>query len=84
MANKEANNKYIVDEEVEFLGAPVGHNFEEPEKQVAGYESINVELLSGSNYRDWVRAAMYASLVTWDTTPQTPVSKMLDLPFAGD
>lgn len=81
MANKEANNKYIVDEEIEFLGAPVGHNFEEPEQQVAGYETIDVELLSSSNYKEWVRAAMYASLVTWDTTPQIPVSKMLDLPF---
>ncbi len=81
MANKEANEKYIVDEEIEFLGNPVGHNFEEPENQVAGYESIKVELLSSSNYKDWVRASMYTSLVTWDTTPQIPVSKMLDLPF---
>ncbi len=79
--NKEANNDYIVKEEVEFLGAPVGHNFEEPEQQVAGYETIKVELLSRSDYKEWVRAAMYASLVTWDTTPQIPVSKMLDLPF---
>jgi len=76
MANKEANTKYIVDEEIEFLGAPVGHNFEEPENQVEGYESINVELLSSSNYRDWVKASMYASLVTWDTTPQIPVTKL--------
>lgn len=81
MANKEAGEKYIVDEEIEFLGAPVGHNFEEPEQQVAGYESIKVDLLSGSSYKDWVNASMYASLVTWDTTPQIPVSKMLDLPF---
>ncbi len=81
MANKEANEKYIVDEEVEFLSAPVGHNFEEPEQQVAGYETIKVELLSGSNYKEWVKAAMYASLVTWDTTPQLPVSKFLELPM---
>lgn len=79
--NKEATEKYIVDEEVEFLGAPVGHKFEEPEYQVAGYESIDVELLHGSNYEEWVHAAMYASLVTWDTTPQIPVSKMLELPI---
>lgn len=78
---KEADNKYIVDEEIEFLGEPVGHNFEEPENQVAGYESMKVELLSASNYNEWVRSAMYASLVTWDTTPQLPVSKMLELPF---
>ena len=81
MANKEANNKYIVDEEIEFLGAPVGHNFEEPEQQVAGYETIKVELLNATNYKEWVKASMYASLVTWDTTPQTPVSKMLYYPF---
>lgn len=78
MANKEADNKYIVDEEIEFLGAPVGHNFEEPENQVAGYESIKVELLSASDYWDWVNGAVYASLVTWDTTPQLPVSAILE------
>jgi thymidylate synthase (FAD) len=81
MANKEANEKYIVDEEIEFLGAPVGHNFEEPEQQVAGYESNKVELLSATPYRDWVKGAMYASLCTWDTTPQLPVSSFLELPF---
>jgi len=81
MANKEANEKYIVDEEIEFLGEPVGHNFEEPEQQVAGYETLKVELLSGSNYYDWVRASMYASLVTWDTTPQLPVTGFLNLSF---
>ena len=77
MVNKQANNQYIVDEEIEFLGEPVGHNFEEPEEQVAGYESIKVELLSSSDYKDWVNGAFYASLVTWDTTPQIPVSDML-------
>lgn len=76
MINKEANNEYIVSEEIEFLGQPIGHNFEEPEQQVAGYESIKVELLAGSDYRAWVEAALYASLVTWDTTPQIPVSKL--------
>lgn len=81
MVNKEANNQYIVDEEIEFLGEPVGHNFEEPEQQVAGYESIKAELLSASNYEDWVRSALYASLVTWDTTPQLPVSNMMDWCF---
>lgn len=81
MANKEANEKYIVDEEIEFLGAPVGHNFEEPEHQVAGYETIKVELLSASDYKDWIKGAMYASLVTWDTTPQIPVSKLQEQPF---
>jgi len=81
MTNKEADKKYIVDEEIEFLGDAVGHNFEEPEHQVAGYESIKVELLSSSDYQEWVRAAMYASLVTWDTTPQLPICKMLDWSF---
>lgn len=81
MANKEANEKYIVDEEVEFLGKPVGHNFEEPEKQVGGYETIDVELLNSSNYKDWVVSSLYSSLVTWDTTPQMPVSALLHAPF---
>lgn len=81
MVNKEANNDYIVAEEIEFLDNPVGHNFEEPEEQVAGYESIKVELLGGSDYKTWVRSAVYASLVTWDTTPQLPVSKILEAPF---
>ena len=79
MANKEANEKYIVDEEIEFLGSPVGDNFIEPEQQVAGYESMKVDLLSASNYKDWVRASLYASLVTWDTTPHNPVSKMIEI-----
>lgn len=81
MINKEANNKYIVDEEIEFLGRPVGHNFEEPENQVAGYESINVELLNASSYTDWVTSSLYSSLVTWDTTPQLPVTALLHAPF---
>jgi len=81
MANKEATDKYRVNEEIEFLGAPVGDDFVEPEKQIAGYESINVELLSGHDYKSWVRAALYASLCTWDTTPHMPVSKLLDAPF---
>lgn len=81
MANKEANEKYIVDEEIEFLGAPVGHNFEEPVDQVGGYETIKVELLSSSNYKEWVRGSLYSSLCTWDTTPQLPVTKLLDAPF---
>jgi len=78
MANKEAHKEYIEAEEVEFLGEPVGHNFEEPKHQVAGYESISVKLLSSSDYWEWVKAAYYASLVTWDTTPQLPVSKAMD------
>jgi len=81
MANKEAGEKYIVDEEIEFLGTPVGHNFEEPEQQVAGYETIKVELMAGSDYKAWVKAALYNSLCTWDTTPQIPVSKMMDWDF---
>lgn len=81
MANKEANQKYIVDEEIEFLGAPVGDNFIEPENQVAGYDSIDVELLNSSNYVEWVRSALYASLVTWDTTPHVPVTKMQEWNF---
>lgn len=81
MANKEADKDYIEKEEIDFLGEKVGHNFEEPENQIEGYESIHVELLNGTNYRDWVKAAMYASLVTWDTTPQVPISNLLNAPF---
>lgn len=79
--NKEATDAYRVAEEIEFLGAPVGEDFVEPDQQVAGYESIKIELLSASNYKDWVRGAVYASLCTWDTTPHNPVSKLLDAPF---
>ena len=38
-------------------------------------------MLSGSNYRDWVKGAVYSSLCTWDTTPQLPVSKLIEGPF---
>lgn len=81
MANKEANNKYIVEEEIEFLGSPVGEMFVEPEQQVAGYESIKVDLLSATSYVDWVRGAVYASLCTWDTTPHNPVSTLIEGSF---
>jgi flavin-dependent thymidylate synthase len=81
MANKEAGEKYIVDEEVEFLGAPVGDRFVEPEQQVAGYESITVELLNATDYKQWVKGAVYASLCTWDTTPHNPVSKLIEGSF---
>ena len=84
MTNKEANKKYIVDEEIEFLGAPVGDGFIEPEKEIAGYESLSVELmspLSKEAYTDWVNSALYSSLVTWDTTPHLPVTKMLSASF---
>lgn len=78
MTIKEANEKYIVDEEVEFLGAPVGSSFPEGEgPNVSGYESIQVELLSFPDYKQWVDSAFYASLATWDTTPYEPVTKML-------
>jgi len=84
MTNKEANKKYIVDEEVEFLGAPVGDDFIEPVRQISGYESLSVELMSpisGDAYIDWVNSALYSSLVTWDTTPHLPVSKLLNASF---
>lgn len=81
MTNKEANEKYIVAEEEEFLGKPVGHNFDQPLLQTCGYGNIEAELLSSSDYEQWVNAALYASLVTWDTTPQLPVTKLLKADF---
>ena len=85
MTIKKADNKYIVDEEKKFLGKPVGDNFIEPKEQVAGYESISVRLmspLSKDAYEDWVNSAFYASLVTWDTTPHEPISKMYSCSLA--
>lgn len=80
MTNKEADEKYIVDEEIEYLGHPVGDMFVEPKEQVAGYKTIKVELMSPvsqETYADWVRSAVYSSLATWDTTPHLPVSKLV-------
>ena len=82
MTIKGADNKYIVDEEKKFLGKPVGDNFIEPIKQIAGYESISVRLMSPINtgaYEDWINSAFYASLCTWDTTPHEPITKMYNL-----
>ena len=79
MTNKEANKEYIIAEEKEFLGKEVGDEFVEPKENIGGYETIGCELLSASDYKQWVHAAMYASLVTWDTTPHVPVTKFLEL-----
>lgn len=79
MVNKEADEAYIVDEEIEFLGSPVGDRFVEPEVQVSGYSNMKVELTAPTTrqaYEDWISASLYNSLCTWDTTPHLPVSKM--------
>ena len=81
MTNKEANNDYIIAEEVKFLGKPIGDMFAEPKLQVSGYSNMKVELVSPTSavaYMDWVNAAFYSSLCTWDKTPQEPVSDMLE------
>ncbi len=82
MTIKEANNKYIHNEEVEFLGKPLGDMFIEPEEQISGYKNMEIELLSPISedaYKDWINSAMYASLSTWDMTPENPVSEMRSL-----
>lgn len=79
MTNKEADEKYIIAEEIEFLGAPVGDRFIEPETEISGYNNMKVELTAPTTnqaYKDWVSAALYNSLCTWDTTPHLPVTKM--------
>lgn len=84
MVNKKADEEYIKAEERQYLGSEVGDRFIEPEKQLSGYESIQVELLSpiGSEaYEEWVNAALYTSLCTWDTEPHIPVTKMQALHF---
>ena len=81
MTNKEANQEYIVKEEIEFLGKPVGSNFVEPEVEISGYENMQVTLMSPTSddaYFDWVNSALYSSLCTWDTTPHLPVTDMIE------
>lgn len=80
MTNKEASEDYILAEERKFLGEEIGEMFVEPEKQVSGYDNMKVELLSpisNQAYIDWVDSAFYASLCTWDKSPQLPVSTMM-------
>mgnify|MGYP001570046089 CR=1 FL=1 len=79
MTVKEADIAYILAEEKKFLGTEIGNFFEEPERQVAGYESIKVELTSPTGteaYVDWVNSAFYNSLSTWDKSPEKFVSEM--------
>lgn len=81
MTIKEANEDYIVKEEIEFLGKPVGERFVPPEMQVSDYSNMKVELTSPTTsqaYKDWVNSALYNSMCTWDTTPHLPVSKMVE------
>lgn len=81
MTNKEASEKYIIDEEIKYLGEAIGEMFVEPEQQISGYKNMKVEMLapiSESAYIDWVNSALYASLCTWDKTPQEPVSDILN------
>ncbi len=77
MVVKKANNEYIVNEEIEFLGAPVGDNFVEPEKNLCGHENIKVELLGSPNYNEWIECVFYNCFSTWNTTPHKPVTKMM-------
>lgn len=85
MTNKEANNDYIIAEEIKYLGKPIGEMFIEPEQEISGYDNMKVELmapLSPDAYKDWVRSALYSALCTWDKTPQEPVTnEVLNKPF---
>ena len=81
---KAADEKYIKAEERKYLGAEVGSMFVGPTKILAGYDSIDVKLiapLSKEAYPEWVKAAMYSSLATWDREPFNVATKLLDAPF---
>lgn len=79
VVDKKADNEYILAEERQYLGKEVGDFFVKPKKEISGYESIQVELLSpigSQTYKEWVQAALYTSLCTWDREPHVPVTKM--------
>jgi len=79
MTLKKADNEYIIREEKKFLGKAIANFFAEPENQVLGHESIDVELtapLSKEAYDDWINSAFYNSLCTWDKSPENYVSEM--------
>jgi len=78
---KETTKQEIKNEEKKFLGFEIENFFPEGGQDIAGYESIKVELLSASNYKDWVKGAAYASLVTWDQEPYKPVSHLIEGKF---
>ena len=84
MTNKEASEEYILAEERKYLGAEIGDMFIEPIKQTRGYEGDKAELLfprHSTAYAEWIRAALYASLCTWDREPQVPATKLLSASF---
>lgn len=80
MTIKQANKEYILSEERKYLGKEIGNFFAKPKTEVAGYESISVELmfpLCNEAYNDWVSSAFYNSLATWDKSPENIVTEML-------
>lgn len=78
---KETTKDEIKAEEKKFLGFEIENFFPTNDTTVAGYESIKVELLSASDYKNWVKGAAYASLVTWDQEPYNPVTHLLEGKF---
>lgn len=77
MTIKNATMDYIHAEEKEFLGTELNELFPETDKQICGYESSKIELLNGTVYEDWIDAAFYSCLATWDMSPSNPVETML-------
>lgn len=71
---KETTLEDIKKEELEFARGQVKNRFVEPSQQVAGYESIKIELIYNPNYKDFINAAYYVALTTWDQTGSDLVS----------
>lgn len=81
MTIKKATEEYITNEEEKYLGRKIGDKFVEPKNQIAGYESISVELVSATSYYDFINAAIPACFDTWDTTPHNIVEEIRSKKF---
>lgn len=87
MSVKQTTDDQIRAEELLYLGQELPDKFIEPEVEIAGYETIKIELLSPSTehaYVDWINSAFYSSLCTWDASPQNPVEQMLHTKTLGE
>jgi len=73
---KKADRKYIKKEEKEFLGFTLKDRFKGM-GDLCGYESTEVELLSATDYEDWINGAFYSCFATWDQEPGRPVRLMM-------
>lgn len=63
-------------EEEQFIGRIVSEDlFVKPEHNISGYENIKVDIIQYTNFNEWIVGAFYASLVTWDSSPNNPICK---------